>query len=173
MSHGVKNFHWRNGRPRWIPSPRLRREGAKGKDLLNAAGAWLPLYEAMVAAHAINRYWGVAEPAPQPPAEQREPLAEGAGFVYFLLVGTAVKIGFSRSPLGRVSDIQANNPSALTMLVVVPGTMRDERAIHDALAADRMQGEWFHASARAINVMLRSVKLQRAVSGTTNLRNIP
>lgn len=32
---------WRDGRPRWEPSPASRRAGLKGKDLKDAAGAWL------------------------------------------------------------------------------------------------------------------------------------
>lgn len=45
---------WRDGRPRWIPSPELRRAGHKGRDLKDDAGAWLTLGDAATAAAALN-----------------------------------------------------------------------------------------------------------------------
>jgi len=46
---------WRDGRPRWEPSPKLRRLGLKGRDLKDNAGSWLPLAEAVLSAQAINQ----------------------------------------------------------------------------------------------------------------------
>lgn len=45
---------WRDGRPRWEPSPRLRAAGYMGRDLKDADGAWLNFWEACKAAETIN-----------------------------------------------------------------------------------------------------------------------
>lgn len=45
---------WRDGRPRWVPSPKLRAAGLQGRDLKDAAGNWLPKGAAIDAAEAIN-----------------------------------------------------------------------------------------------------------------------
>lgn len=45
---------FRGGRPRWIPGPRLRAAGFKGRDLKDDAGNWLGLEAAIDAAKALN-----------------------------------------------------------------------------------------------------------------------
>ena len=45
---------WRDGRPRWEPSPTRRAQGWKGRDLKDDAGDWLDFAAACVAAEAIN-----------------------------------------------------------------------------------------------------------------------
>lgn len=45
---------WRDGRPRWIPSPTLRKAGWKGYDLKDGAGAWLGRGPSVEKAEAIN-----------------------------------------------------------------------------------------------------------------------
>jgi hypothetical protein len=160
MSHGVKNFLWRNGRPRWIPSPQLRAAGAQGKNLQDATGAWLSLWHAMLEAHRINLFHGVREQAPQPPVN--EPAVAGEkGYVYFVLVGQHMKIGFSRNASGRASDIAGGGAVPASMIVVLPGSRKDEAALHNLFAADRLQGEWFHATQKINNLVVRSVYAQR------------
>lgn len=44
---------WRDGRPRWVPGPRLRK-AFKGRDLKDDAGRWLGLEAAIGAARALN-----------------------------------------------------------------------------------------------------------------------
>ena len=46
-------WHWRDARPRWVPSPTLRRAGWKGFDLRDAAGRWLSKGASIDAAQAI------------------------------------------------------------------------------------------------------------------------
>lgn len=48
------NWLWREGRPRWHPSPTLRRAGWKGCDLKDAGGAWLGKGASVDRAEAIN-----------------------------------------------------------------------------------------------------------------------
>lgn len=45
---------WRDGRPRWVPGPRLRAKGFKGRDLKDAQGRWLGLEAAIDAAQKLN-----------------------------------------------------------------------------------------------------------------------
>jgi hypothetical protein len=46
-------WHWREGRPRWIPSPSLRKAGWKGLDLKDPAGRWLGKADSFTAAEAL------------------------------------------------------------------------------------------------------------------------
>lgn len=50
------NWQWRDGRPRWIPSPTLRKAGWSGRDLKDPrSGAWLAMGVSIDAAGAINQ----------------------------------------------------------------------------------------------------------------------
>lgn len=48
------NWQFRDGRPRWVPSPSLRKAGWKGMDLKDTAGAFLTKGPSIDAADAIN-----------------------------------------------------------------------------------------------------------------------
>ncbi|MBO9502055.1 hypothetical protein [Brevundimonas sp. A19_0] len=48
------NWQWRDGRPRWTPSPTLRRAGWRGLDLKDATGRWLSDGASRDRAHALN-----------------------------------------------------------------------------------------------------------------------
>ncbi len=48
-------FCWRDGRPRWVPGPKLRKLKWKGRDLKDAQGNWLNYGDAINAAIAINK----------------------------------------------------------------------------------------------------------------------
>jgi hypothetical protein len=61
-------FVWREGRPRWIPSPTRRAQGWRGHDLKDQWGKWLPMGAAIERAQVIAaavEAWsaGVAVPA--------------------------------------------------------------------------------------------------------------
>lgn len=61
------NWQWREGRPRWIPSPALRKAGWKGCDLKDAKGQWLGRGASIDAAAEINAAvagWRSGAPAP-------------------------------------------------------------------------------------------------------------
>ncbi|GCA49265.1 T5orf172 domain protein [Sinorhizobium sp. KGO-5] len=51
----TRHLVWRDGRPRWEPSPTARSLGFKGRDLKDEEGNWLPLAEATAAAEEVNR----------------------------------------------------------------------------------------------------------------------
>lgn len=51
--HLPAGFTWRDGRPRWIAEPNLRKGGWKGADLKDPAGQWLALGQAIERAKII------------------------------------------------------------------------------------------------------------------------
>lgn len=67
-------------------------------------------------------------------------------FVYFLHVGDRIKIGTSRKPWRRLQTIAGSMPGRVKRLIVVAGTKRDEKRLHDRFVAYRDNGEWFVAS---------------------------
>lgn len=146
MSHGVPFFVWRNGRPRWVPSPSLRRLGMRGRDLKDELGGWLELGDALNRAIAINRELQLT------PMKGK---AERRGFVYFMRAGEAVKIGYSSDPLGRAHSIQTGSAIEITEIVAVRGTKDDERTLHRRWKAYRLHGEWFRADPAVLALMER------------------
>jgi hypothetical protein len=60
------------------------------------------------------------------------------GAIYFIRLGSLVKIGFSTSLAQRLRDLPHEE-----VLGVIAGTMRDEKALHARFAHLRQTGEWF------------------------------
>jgi hypothetical protein len=65
------------------------------------------------------------------------------GYVYFLRMGRAVKIGFTRDVRKRMSAIQSSCPAPTEVLKVIPGVVNTERYFHEHFAEYRLSGEWF------------------------------
>lgn len=64
--------------------------------------------------------------------------------------GSPVKIGYTANDdvSFRLATLQTGNPHQLRVILRYRGTMREEKAIHRFLAADRLLGEWFQWSDR-------------------------
>lgn len=168
MTHGVKYFAWRGGRPRWIPGPNLRERGARGTDLKGADGSWLPLADALVAAGALNDRFVVAPHGARVTKRTRRPAREG--YVYFIVVGEHIKIGFSADPGARFKSLDTGFPVSPGLMLAVLGTADEEKRLHHMFAADRFRGEWFKGSRALLNVIVRSAQLRRVSFGTSGLR---
>lgn len=184
MSHGVLYFWWRDGRPRWIPPKRWRDRGFKGRDLKDGRGQWLPLEDALAKAREINR----SLPGIPPGVSARTSVRRGKkikrirtvlpdspgprGYVYFLVCGERVKIGFSVRPISRVAALSGAHPDPIELLLVVPGTQDQERNIHMVLAEFRTGGEWFVACRQVLNLMIRCAHARCVVYGKTTPRKI-
>jgi hypothetical protein len=57
------------------------------------------------------------------------------------------KIGYTRRhPLQRRAELQVPSPRRLDLVLSVPGSVRDERALHRLLSRSRLDGEWFRDS---------------------------
>lgn len=68
------------------------------------------------------------------------------GRVYFIQAGDngPIKIGWTAGdPRARMASLQTGNPEPLRLLAYAPGTIEDERAMHERCASIRMIGEWF------------------------------
>lgn len=65
--------------------------------------------------------------------------------VYFVLDASAglVKIGHSKDPDARFSELCTGNGSHLEMIGWVPGGRKEELALHRAFAPFRTRREWF------------------------------
>lgn len=77
---------------------------------------------------------------------------EAESFVYFIESGDYIKIGFSRDPITRLSQIRNGrgitiperlDTSNARILAVEQGGMREEKDLHRRFAASRVAGEWF------------------------------
>ncbi|HEX2753662.1 MAG TPA: GIY-YIG nuclease family protein [Alphaproteobacteria bacterium] len=69
------------------------------------------------------------------------------GYVYFIkptAYSGPIKIGCSKWPDNRLSDILAWSPIPLEILGSVPGDFSDERYLHRCFADAHSHKEWFH-----------------------------
>lgn len=68
------------------------------------------------------------------------PNRETVGLVYFIRLGSRVKIGFTSNIRARLADLPHDE-----VLGVAVGGFADEKRCHDAFAHLRTAGEWFRA----------------------------
>lgn len=59
------------------------------------------------------------------------------------LFRSRIKIGFTNNVKGRMSGLRGGSPSALKLILLLPGTLLDEAGYHERFAAYRLHGEWF------------------------------
>jgi hypothetical protein len=57
-----------------------------------------------------------------------------------------VKIGIAVDPDRRLSVLQEGSPEILELVATRPGTVVDERRLHERFAEARAHGEWFDAT---------------------------
>lgn len=83
----------------------------------------------------------VQDSRPEPPViDLRE---THPGFVYFVLGGPFIKIGWSLKMKDRIAGLQTGNPYKLKLLATMPGSIDTEREMHERFAKHRAEGEWF------------------------------
>jgi hypothetical protein len=63
--------------------------------------------------------------------------------IYFIRSQNYVKIGYSRDPWRRISDLQTGNPHRLEMLAVTPGDFLMESELHKLFDKYNENNEWF------------------------------
>lgn len=63
--------------------------------------------------------------------------------VYFISDGEAVKIGISKNPNRRLSQLQTGHPRRLTLVATLPGGLDEEMQLHGRFRAHHLSGEWF------------------------------
>ena len=85
------------------------------------------------------------------------------GAIYFITMGMSgvLKIGFSTNLDARLKSLKTSSPTKIVLLLVINGTMAEERALHKRFASDRVQGEWFRFSDE-IRGFIQTVKANAA-----------
>lgn len=78
--------------------------------------------------------------------------------VYFVGTTCTVKIGYATDLCNRFSKLQTTSPIPLRLLGAMPGTMEDERALHERFVEQRTRGEWFWRNA-AIDSYIKEVSV--------------
>mgnify|MGYP001041608876 CR=1 FL=1 len=162
---------WRDGRPRWVPGPRLRGQGLRSKDLRHDDGRWFSLEEAeayslaLLAKHKSGSRTRLMSGPPRTGV---------TGFIYFLWSGNFVKIGYSRGPLRRAEALLTGLAQGVRAFAAVPGSRADERRLHHALTDHRsMHGEWFTTEQPVLDTMTLSIICGRPTTPCDHARKSP
>jgi hypothetical protein len=68
------------------------------------------------------------------------------GAIYFIrdAAEDAIKVGHSRDPMARLSNLQVGNVRPLTMIGLIAAPSEVEPIVHRHLYEGRLRGEWFH-----------------------------
>jgi hypothetical protein len=94
------------------------------------------------------------------------------GHIYFILApaADAIKIGFSRDPRKRFTNLRTGSPEPLEWLGSIPGDPGDEKAIYKRFKHQRLHGEWFRASPELYNHMEDLAEDNEEIQGWLDLR---
>ena len=80
------------------------------------------------------------------------------GFVYAMVSGDNVKIGWSRSPDSRVGKVRSDTPCDVRLVGFIEATRNQETEIHKLLRPWRVFGEWFQLSARPVAAFVEALR---------------
>ncbi|WP_437889323.1 DUF1376 domain-containing protein [Phytobacter sp. V91] len=74
-----------------------------------------------------------------------DPLKGFNGYVYFIKnpASGLIKIGYSKNPWARLSELRRNYGSELTVVATIKTVEKSETSIHAAFDQYRVEGEWF------------------------------
>lgn len=75
-------------------------------------------------------------------------------FIYFVYSAGRIKIGFTRGTHTRNKQLTSTGPFPAVIILLICGTIGDERGLHAIFGEDRLHGEWF-ALSEAIRAYLR------------------
>jgi hypothetical protein len=152
----------KTGRAYWCPTAHMRRFGFEGRALgfdgenaRKEALLWCDRWKNARAAMGMQ--------APRAPADDATDTADLAQqtFIYFLQVGDRIKIGVSKKPFTRLKSITAGAHGHIAKVIIVPGSVADERWLHRHFDRRRVNGEWFSATPPLVAMMLRCAKAGR------------
>jgi DNA-binding transcriptional regulator YdaS (Cro superfamily) len=65
------------------------------------------------------------------------------GYVYAISNGNAVKIGFAKNPIRRLSEINVATHDRCELIGFARANRAHEKEIHSIFASERIRGEWF------------------------------
>src|ERR1700721_2897801 len=66
-----------------------------------------------------------------------------SGFVYAIECGDAVKIGYAKDPVRRLSELNVGSANTHRLVGFAAGTKQHEFEIRGLCRASRIRGEWF------------------------------
>jgi hypothetical protein len=146
----------KHGRGYWQPTKRMKDLGlmrvACGPD---GPAAW-------AIAERQNATWrSIWRGEQKPKRMNKDGLREG--YVYFLRSNGRVKIGYSKNPFQRSSELRTGMSAQIDSFVAVPGSLKDEGKLHQRLMAYRTQGEWFVDSDVVSRTIMRAAAFGKIV----------
>jgi hypothetical protein len=126
----IRKYSWAKGDTRWNDYWKKHNEEEKAKKITD---------ELKKQQAAENRKIGI-EKAKITRYKNKYP-----GFVYFVQgeFGGGIKIGYSKTPESRLKQLQTSYPDTLKILVLVPGSNKDEKSYHRKFEHIKLNGEWF------------------------------
>jgi hypothetical protein len=65
-------------------------------------------------------------------------------FIYFIVCGDYIKIGYSDNPEKRLVQMQTGSPIDMSLALKIEGTRATEQEMHSRFSRLRVRGEWFH-----------------------------
>jgi hypothetical protein len=77
------------------------------------------------------------------PLWNRDIAANDVGYVYFVRMGAAVKIGHTMDIASRLKTIKTSCPDQVHLMGFVPGSREIELDFHRRFKQHREHGEWF------------------------------
>jgi len=94
----------------------------------------------------VIRVSGISDNIPDP-IMVRPKAPPKPGFVYLMINDKTLrhKIGHSKTPRVRETTLQSEDPF-VRMVAYWPGTVKDEKELHNMFAEKRFRGEWFDLS---------------------------
>ena len=94
-----------------------------------------------------------------PGIRRREPRLL-TGWVYFIQAerSAAIKIGFATDVSKRIAQLQTGTHEALVLIGLLPGTVRDEKALHRRFCHYRIRSEWFEPSGELLDFIEGSAR---------------
>lgn len=97
---------------------------------------------------------------------------DAPGFVYCIgEAGRQVKVGYSNNPKRRLDNIRVASPIEVQMIALVPGSIDDERDMHDKISHLRIRGEWFDDSGFAVSNLFPKIEDERSHCDVLSLRD--
>jgi hypothetical protein len=135
----VRHLQRKGGLYFYNPSHLMRKAGYE------ALALGSDMREAIRRAAELNADWDTDENRVR--RHHRASYEQEAGYVYFVASGPAIKVGFSRTPNGRIRALKTTSPFKINMIGIVVGSPQLEGEIHRKLRAYRCDGsgrEWFN-----------------------------
>jgi T5orf172 domain len=108
-------------------------------------------------AAAASARWRAKQPLAYQQARERylkRKKGDGKPRLYFIQAASGpIKIGFTtKTPEGRLAELQAGNHEELKLLGVRLGTKAEEAALHEQFRHLKIRGEWFQPAPELLSI---------------------